>query len=122
MLVPIEKLEPGMVVAGAVMNSNKVVLLNEGAILTSDYIRTLKMWGIKSLSVVGDAGASPLHNTALQIPEDILATAENYVNQRLKYVAPESPAFNLIRALAIRRRALSLLHQRKPEFVPANES
>lgn len=55
-----EQLEPGMQVAKPVYNSQNVLLLKAGTVLTNKNIQTLKAWGVFRIVVEGtDEGRDP---------------------------------------------------------------
>ena len=64
-LVKIEDLKPGMVLAKSVQNHQGVLLLDAGTRISKKNIRIFKSWGVLEFSVTGDLNES---GTALQAP------------------------------------------------------
>jgi len=108
MRIPIDKAEPGMEVAVDVMNVNDMLLVPKGAVLTARQIRLLKTWGVESLPVVGDEAKAD--GAAVEMPSEILKTAEARVNDRFVHVQMND-ATRYIKSLAIKRTARRLYQE-----------
>lgn len=99
-----------MVLTSDVTNLNKAVLLSKGSVLTESYLRTLKMWGVRSANVaVEQESAAAVPNELREFPPELVAEAEQYVNRRFKHVSVSHPVVETVRALAVKRKAVELM-------------
>jgi len=103
-----------MELASDVTNLNDVLLLARGTVLNYKQIRILKMWGIEMVDIAGpEAQPEAAISQAPLLPE-VLASAEEYVNQRFKHVPINGPVVAAIRNIAIKRKAAQLARSPKP--------
>ncbi len=107
-MVTIDKLKPGMKVARDVLNLNNAVLLTAGTELVPQHLRTLKMWGLDAIHVVGEAGDGDDQALTAQFAPEILTAAAKRVESRLKHASLDQPGVMMIRDLAVRRLAARL--------------
>ena len=119
MLVPIDKLEPGLKVARDVVNVNGMVLLAAGVELASQHLRTLKMWGIDAVQVEGEEAGGAPERLDSAISPAVEQAAQTRVNQRLKHVPADDPASAYLRLMAVRRTAARLAGQESTSGVKA---
>ena len=108
MMVSVENLKPGMVVAADVVNLNQTVLLKSGSLLGPQELRMLKMWGIVSVNIVSKTEQEASLGSEVSLPAEVLREAEAQVSHRFKHVTLDSPAVQLVRQLAIKRAAAEL--------------
>ena len=101
MIIPIDKVAPGVEVLSDVFNVNKALVVPKGALLTERHLKVLKMWGVESVNVAveGEDGSQSAAQPTLT-PE-ALTGAEARVKERFKHVAPGFPATEIIRRLSI---------------------
>lgn len=110
MMVPTDKLEPGMQVASDIMNVNNMLLMAKGSLLAARSIRLLKTWGIEAVNIVGDE-PEPVQPVPLALPPESLLMAEAAVQLRFRHVNASAGIPKLIRALAVKRTARRLFQE-----------
>jgi hypothetical protein len=113
MMLPMEKAQPGMELTRDVINLNQSVLLTAGTCLTTQHLRTLKMWGVETIYVLCQATELPQAEEAIKIPPEILGAANARLNLRLKFVDNNTPGIGPLRLLATQRGVSQL----KPSFI-----
>jgi hypothetical protein len=80
----IDQAEPGVVLAEDVVDRHGRPLLRAGNELTARSIQSLRMWGVRSICVQGDAPDDPTEEELLD-PE-VRAAAETMVGERFALV------------------------------------
>jgi hypothetical protein len=105
MMLRIEDAKPGMELARDVINLNQSVLLTGGTILNAQHLRTLKMWGIDSIHIQGQEPDDAKSNREPALPPHLLQAIEEHFNDRLKFLAKDTPGIGQLRHLAIMRKA-----------------
>jgi hypothetical protein len=111
MMVPTDKLEPGMQVASDIMNVNNMLLMAKGSVLAPRSIRLLKTWGIDAVNVVGGEEPEVLPKEPIRITPETLQLAEAMVQTRFQHVNSNEGIPKLVRALAVKRIARRLYQQ-----------
>ena len=114
MMVPVDKLVPGMELAADLLNLNKVLLLGKGTVLTERHLRILKTWGAESVNVVGGQpaeGEATDQKLRLDFAPEILREAESKVNRRFQHITATTGDVLALRELAVRRTAQRLVQQ-----------
>jgi hypothetical protein len=109
MRISIDKAEPGMEVAADVMNVNDMLLLPQGAVLTTRHIRLLKTWGVESVSIVNTEAKNNAAES-VELPQELFKAAEMRVNERFTHVTMND-ATRIIKSLAIQRTARRLFKE-----------
>lgn len=113
MIIPIDKVEPGVEVLSDVFNVNKALVVPKGALLTERHIKVLKMWGVESVNVAVEGADGSQTAAQPTLTPEALSAAEARVKERFKHVAPGFPATEIIRRLAIKHAAGHLLRERE---------
>lgn len=104
--VPLEVLEPGMVLAEPVFNQFGQLLIPKGAQLSSRQVNVFKTWGIQKILVEGEESVEELP----VINEGILNQARDRVNKRL-FWQPNNPLEEEIIHLAVQQAVQRSMHQ-----------
>jgi hypothetical protein len=104
----VDCLEPGMEVAEDVLNVNGTLLLAKGTVLSDHLIRVLKMWGVETIRVGGEAGAAHAPTLETVLRPEILAAAKRKIEERFRHVSEVMPAVRVIKQLALDRLAQRL--------------
>lgn len=110
--ISIDQAEPGVVLAADVVDRHGRPLLRAGSELTERSIQSLKMWGVRSLSVEGDAPDEP-SEAELDDPA-LRAEAEEVVAARFALVEPQHhPFLAVLRREALTEAARTLARARR---------
>lgn len=96
--VPLEKLEPGMVLADPVSNRQGQILLNRGTTIASRQINILKTWGIQSVVIEKEE----IQVKDLLLDQEIRDQALDRIKKRLLW-DPQSPVEEEIVNLAVQQ-------------------
>jgi hypothetical protein len=84
--IPLERLEPGMVLAEPIFNRFGQVLLNKGVQISDRHLNVLKTWGIPKVLIEG--GES--NEEQFEINEEMRTRALTRLNKRLLW-HPKTP-------------------------------
>lgn len=110
MMVPTDKLEPGMVVAVDIMNMNNMLLIAKDTVLVARSIRLLKTWGIEAINIVGEDVSSSQAESII-IPSEIMQMAEALIQTRFMHVNAAGGVAKAVRTMAVKRVARRLYMQ-----------
>ena len=84
--VALEKLTPGMRLDKPVSNMHGVLLLKTGEVLTAKHLEIFKTWGIREVDVVREDGAGPETARELDVPAEVMQTAQARAAHRFRRV------------------------------------
>ncbi|MFO1500150.1 MAG: hypothetical protein U1G07_17460, partial [Verrucomicrobiota bacterium] len=98
-LLPMDQLRPLMVLAADVVTPDGQVLLPQGTSLKAEHLASLRSNQVASASVRSNAVPEPT------FPPEILAAAEESVQDHWRYLPNLSPALQTVRKHAVRRVA-----------------
>ena len=104
--VPLETLEPGMILAEPVFNQFGQLLIPKGAQLSSRHVKVFKTWGIHRITVEGGESVEEIP----VIDEEIQNRARDRVNKRL-FWQPNNPLEEEIIHLAVQQAVQRSRHQ-----------
>ncbi|MFZ7125423.1 MAG: hypothetical protein ACOWWM_04620 [Desulfobacterales bacterium] len=108
--LPIDQIQPGMVLSDPVVNREGTLLLGKGSRVSTDAIRLMKSWGIFTIAiedgVAADAETTHPERDAVQ----------NTIAEGLDRRFPDMPPHPL--ADEIKRVAARILTRRQPTRVP----
>ena len=102
-IITIDKLTPGMKLAAPVKDRGGRVILASGQELTEKHLKILRMWGITQADVFGSEAQSAEGPEATKAESDLLAEAEQHVEELFHHAGNEHPAVQELRRLAVRR-------------------
>lgn len=82
-IIDIQRAEPGVVLAADVKDKRGNILLRAGAELTEAHLRSLSMWGVRTLDIEAD---EDVRDPLADLDPDVLAEAEAEVAERFRPV------------------------------------
>jgi hypothetical protein len=82
-IIDIQRAEPGVVLAADVKDRRGNILLRAGAELTEPHLRSLSMWGVRTLDIEAEEDA---RDPLADLDPDVLAEAEAEVAERFRPV------------------------------------
>lgn len=103
MILPIQKLQPGMRLARDVTNVNGGVLLFKGTELTSQHLAALSRCGLSSVHIAAEESAPG--EAPAPLPPHIIEAAEIHVKRRFQHLAANTPGLSLLKEIATKRCA-----------------
>ena len=111
-IVPVQSLKPGRILATDVKNAHGQLLIKKGAEVTERHVRVLKSWGVADVQVEGEGeeGDSSAGETTVESYDPVLMEkARVEVMERLRYNSIEHPAIDELVRICVRRRAREMV-------------
>ena len=99
MIIPIDQVEPGMMLGRNITDHSGDILLIKGTQLTAQHLNALNRRGIEAVAIVDPAS----EGTVLKSNPELLSTVEVLVSRRLQQVPIISAGLRVLRELAVRR-------------------
>ena len=110
-LVPVDDLEPGMLLAEEVRDQNGRLLMPAGTELTERHLRACQMWGILGVKI-RSANADP-DPAELPLSPEQLAEGETLVRARLRGAGGSHPLLAELIRICAAREARRLAQERR---------
>jgi hypothetical protein len=96
--IPLEAVQPGMVLARDVIAETDRLLLGAGLALTESHLRILRLWGIGEVHVEGDGpGEAP---APMALDPARLAELETHLQRLFRRTDPDDVAIQALKELA----------------------
>ena len=102
-MVPLDNLEPGMVLAANVLDKSGRLLLGEGVVLEAKHLFIFRTWGIVEADIVGAGGANA-NDLLDDITQEKLDQAKSTLLPLYCHADIEHPAICELLRLAVLRR------------------
>ena len=101
-LVTGDQVHPGMVVATEVTDRRGRLLIAAGRELSERHVQALRLWGVTHLEVEGDGFED---DPPVDEDPQVVAAAEQAVDEILKHNDPAHPFIAALRKTAVKRKA-----------------
>jgi len=101
-VVPTEKIKPGLILSEAVRDMNGRLLLARGHEIQAEHIRIFKMWGITDVTVEGNTCNDDQLEPEINL--ELMNEVHKTVNAIFSHTEPDHPAIKEIRRLAVQYR------------------
>ena len=108
--IGIEMVEPGMVLAEDLINSNGRFLLGKGAKLDPSHLRVLKIWGVHSIEVEGSCSDHVVSHPD-EIDSAVLQAAEEWEAKRFFHCNLDDPFPRELFRICTLRKARDMVRQ-----------
>jgi hypothetical protein len=109
--LPLDQVSPGMVLAGDARDRQGRLLLPAGRELCRRTLDSLRFWGVQSLDVVGGVVAP---GPEVQVSPGLMERAQTEVASHFANAGPPHPFLDLLRSLAVERRAREMAADGRP--------
>ena len=104
-MIPIDELQPGMVLAGDAVHTTGRTLLRSGVELTEKHIRMFKSWGITSADIAGVDRQSMQADALDEVDPAALEAARAELELRFRNTDMNHPFINELHGLLLKRLA-----------------
>jgi hypothetical protein len=103
--IPVDDLEPGMILDEDVHDAQGRLLMPKGTVLTDRHLRAFQLWGILAVGIRGPEGEEP---PAPRISPELLAQAEALIRPRFRNNDPAHPLIAVLIVTCTLREARRL--------------
>lgn len=103
--LPLDQIAPGSVLAADARDRQGRLLLSAGHELSLRTLESLRFWGVLRLEVVGEARTAEV---APPVSPEMVAQAREEARARFANAGPPHPFLDVLRSLAVDRRAREL--------------